>query len=202
MEFTVSCILLWNVWNRPCWMNRRWVNYLFNIKCLILCIGLEGHKGIVISFTKIHIVQCNISLKAISIICTRKYEFQCWAICVQSICPRGHIFSYEITWRNQMKNCDLKNGGYHLDLYSLSSKMSYRQILWSLKDVRSNVIMIISLWNLTGIFANFRWLKEFKPKSWGIETSQDLAVRPLTTKWIEALLRRLPIVCYIQRRLK
>ena len=35
------------------------------------------------------------------------------------------------------------------DLYSLSSKMSYHQISWSLEATRLDVIMIISLWNLT-----------------------------------------------------
>ena len=36
-------------------------------------------------------------------------------------------------------------------LYSLSGKTSYRQISWSLDATRLDVIMIISLWNLTGI---------------------------------------------------
>ena len=55
---------------------------------------------------------------------------------------------------------DLRNGGCHLDLYSLSSKTSYRQILWSLKDVQSNTMMIISLWNLTDILVNFRMIEK------------------------------------------
>ena len=40
-----------------------------------------------------------------------------------------------------------------LGLYSLSRKTSYRQISWSLEAVRLDVIMIASLWNLTGISA-------------------------------------------------
>ena len=38
-------------------------------------------------------------------------------------------------------------------LYSLSGKTSYRQISWSLEAARLGVIMIVSLWNLTGISA-------------------------------------------------
>ena len=38
-------------------------------------------------------------------------------------------------------------------LYSLSGKTSYCQISWSLEDARLNVIMAVSLWNLTGISA-------------------------------------------------
>ena len=37
--------------------------------------------------------------------------------------------------------------------YSLSGKTSYRQISWNLEAVRLDVIMILSLWNLTGISA-------------------------------------------------
>ena len=38
-------------------------------------------------------------------------------------------------------------------LYSLSGKTSYRQISWSLEAARLSVIVIVSLWNLTGISA-------------------------------------------------
>ena len=38
-------------------------------------------------------------------------------------------------------------------LYSLSGKTSYRKISWSLGAARLGVIMIVSLWNLTGISA-------------------------------------------------
>ena len=38
-------------------------------------------------------------------------------------------------------------------LYLPSGKMSYRQISWSLEAARLAVIMIILLWNLTGISA-------------------------------------------------
>ena len=41
---------------------------------------------------------------------------------------------------------------YNYDgLYSLSGKTSYRQILWSLEAAVLDVIMIVSLWNMTGI---------------------------------------------------
>ena len=53
-------------------------------------------------------------------------------------------------------------------LYSLSSKTSYRQISWSLEATKLDVLMIVSLWNLTGISAalllrclsNFRTIKK------------------------------------------
>ena len=40
-----------------------------------------------------------------------------------------------------------------LCLYSLSGKMSYRQISWDLEATRLGIIMIVSLWNLTGMSA-------------------------------------------------
>ena len=40
-----------------------------------------------------------------------------------------------------------------LGLYSLSGKMFYHQISWSFEAARLGVMMIISLWNLTGISA-------------------------------------------------
>ena len=45
------------------------------------------------------------------------------------------------------------NSPTYLGLYSLSGKTSYRQISQSLEAARSGVIMIVSLWNLTGISA-------------------------------------------------
>ena len=42
-------------------------------------------------------------------------------------------------------------------LYSLSGKMSYRQISWSLEAARLYVAMVVSLWNLTGTSAPQRW---------------------------------------------
>ena len=38
-----------------------------------------------------------------------------------------------------------------LGIYSLSGETSYRQISWSLETAKLGVIMIVSLWNLTGI---------------------------------------------------
>ena len=71
-------------------------------------------------------------------------------------------------------------------LYSLSSKTSYHQILWSLVAVRLSVIIIVSLRNLPGISAAllpsclsiFRAiLEKFLPGSHVFETSWDLVVR-------------------------
>ena len=42
-------------------------------------------------------------------------------------------------------------GSYMLGLCSLSGRTSYRQISWSLEAARLGVIIIVSLWNLTGI---------------------------------------------------
>ena len=41
-------------------------------------------------------------------------------------------------------------------LYSLSGQTSYRKTLWSLEAARLDIIMIVSLWNLTGISAVLR----------------------------------------------
>ena len=49
-----------------------------------------------------------------------------------------------------------------LGLYSLSGKTSYRQISWSLKTVRLDVIMFVPLWNLTGVSAAPRYLSNFR----------------------------------------
>ena len=59
---------------------------------------------------------------------------------------------------NQVTECRwflLSNDDTHLELglYSLSDKTSYRQISRSLEAARLGVIMIVSLWNLTGISA-------------------------------------------------
>ena len=59
-----------------------------------------------------------------------------------------------------------------LGLYSLCGKTSYRQISWSLEAARLGVIMIVSLWNLTGISAallprcllNFRAIGKVKTR--------------------------------------
>ena len=38
-------------------------------------------------------------------------------------------------------------------LFSLIGKTSYRQISWTLEAARLDVVMVVSLWNLTGILA-------------------------------------------------
>ena len=66
-------------------------------------------------------------------------------------------------------------------LYSLSGKTSYRQISWSLETGRLDVIMIVSIWNLTCISAALLPISErldrSKPESCGFKTSRDLGVR-------------------------
>ena len=57
-------------------------------------------------------------------------------------------------------------------LYSLSGGTSYRQITWSLAAARLDVIMIVSLWNLTVKFHG-----EYRPESRRFETMPDHAVR-------------------------
>ena len=81
------------------------------------------------------------------------------------------ICSWEIhfEWMHiRQEYCSLKDkinhDAKHQDLYSLSCKTSYRQISWSLEAMRLGVIMIVSLWNLTGISAALlpRWLSKFR----------------------------------------
>ena len=70
-------------------------------------------------------------------------------------------------------------------LYSLRSQTSYRLISWNFEAARLNVIMIVSLLNLSGILAaqlpmclsNFRAIKTFKSESCGFESSRDLVAR-------------------------
>ena len=71
---------------------------------------------------------------------------------------------------------------YHLGLYLLSSKTPYRQVSWSLKATRLDVMIIISLWQLTGILAALlpRCLSNFR-ESHSFETSQNLMVRHPST---------------------
>ena len=51
-----------------------------------------------------------------------------------------------------------------LGLYSLNRRTLYRKILWSVEAARFDVIMIVSLWNLTDIFATLlpRYLSNFR----------------------------------------
>ena len=71
-----------------------------------------------------------------------------------------------------------------LCLYSLSSKTS-KQMSWNLEAARLDVIMIVSLWNLTHISRGLltsaaqisERLEKSNPGSRGFETSRDLAVR-------------------------
>ena len=82
---------------------------------------------------------------------------------------------------------------FFLGLYSLSSKTSYLQISWRLEAVRLNVIMIVSPWTLTGIFAaevpNFRAIEKVSDLgSRCFDTSRDLAVSRPSATWIEAQL--------------
>ena len=71
---------------------------------------------------------------------------------------------FETLSRPSWRHCNVFDGiyfvttdafltGWHQGLYSLSGKMSYRQISWSLETTRLYVIMVVPLWNLTGISA-------------------------------------------------
>ena len=75
-------------------------------------------------------------------------------------------------------------------LFSLSGRTFNRMISWSPKVPRLGVIMITSLWNLTGISAAL--LPRCLPKATGkiqtwISQLEDFAVRHPSTKWIEDL---------------
>ena len=81
-------------------------------------------------------------------------------------------YSYSI-WKCQ-SSIDSSNP-HDLGLNSLSGKTYYRQISWSLEAARLDVIMIISLWNLTDILATLlpgawqipNWWRKSKPESRG-----------------------------------
>ena len=69
----------------------------------------------------------------------------------------------------------------HPGLYSLSDKTFYRQISWSLEEARFDVLMVVSLWNLTGTPVAGKTVS----KCGGFEASQDVAVRRPSALWIE-----------------
>ena len=75
-------------------------------------------------------------------------------------------------------------------LYSLSGKMSYRKISWSLEAARFGFKLFQSFWNSAGTSAAACQISErydhCSIQSRGFETSRDLAVRRLTARWIEA----------------
>ena len=81
------------------------------------------------------------------------------------------------------------------DLYLLSGKISYCQILWTLKAARSYLIMIVSFYKLAGILLNYcwgtcqssEWLEKYESKSQGFNILQDVTVRHPSAQWIEAL---------------
>ena len=76
--------------------------------------------------------------------------------------------------------------------YSPNGKKSYHSILWSLEATRLDAIMIVPLWNLTGISAaacqNSERLKTSKTEPSAFETSRAFAVRLPT-----ALVNRGPV---------
>ena len=75
-------------------------------------------------------------------------------------------------------------------LYSLSHKTSYHQILWTREAARLNVMMIVTLWNLSGISQPCcrgacqvsERLEKSKPESRGFEGSYDKTSVPLMNK--------------------
>ena len=78
---------------------------------------------------------------------------------------------------------------------SLSGWASYRKISWRLEAARLGIIIIVSLWNLTGISAvllprclsNFKAIGQSKLESRGFEISRDLTVKHPSSWWVEAL---------------
>ena len=103
-------------------------------------------------------------------------------------CPRWSLSTLLSAVVGILRHWICLRRAYHqwgLCLYSLSGKMSYRQISWSFEAARLDVIMIVSLWNLTGISAallpmclsTFRMIGKVWTQSHRFETSRDLAVR-------------------------
>ena len=116
------------------------------------------------------------SLAQISVCCLTapsRYLYQCWHVISEvewhssdSIFARDTV---AINHQNQLENYLYKilfksplgvyyTGGFSAmiakqGLYSLSGKTSYRQISWSLEAARLDVVMVVSLWNLTGTSA-------------------------------------------------
>ena len=73
-----------------------------------------------------------------------------WSIC----------FSVALLVQGQLYDCPSDNevtlkdmGKFYLGLYPLNGKTSCCQISWNVKAVRLDLIMIISIWNFTGILA-------------------------------------------------
>ena len=81
-----------------------------------------------------------------------------------------------------------KIGGIFLKddgLYSLIGKTSHYQISWSLEAVRLDIMIIATLWNLTGTLAALfsgaclilERFEKYKCESRDFETSRELSVR-------------------------
>ena len=69
----------------------------------------------------------------------------------------------------------------YLSLYSLSGKASYHQISWNLGAARLDVIMIASLWNLTGILATLL--------PWGLPNFEAIGKVLTRTLWLREFTR-------------
>ena len=72
--------------------------------------------------------------------------------------------SIQVVWKGTQWLHNTGNYFIIQGLYSLSCKTSYRQISWSHEAARLGVIIIVALWNLTGISAALlpRCLSNFK----------------------------------------
>ena len=124
--------------------------------------------------------------------------------------PITHSQNHHCWWTGDIRSQGISNHGddlvclenvrlQHQGLHSLSSKTYYCKISWSLEATRFMFRLFQSLWNLTGtsaavlpvkfqsdtniIISNLPWLWVFTRSS----------VRPLCTKWIEALGLLIPI---------
>ena len=143
-------------WLHPTWMgwNPKSETCNINIACMILMLVYQmgsivvqnsSERGLVtrkLARTYPGLTMCSLNMNNI---------FTSW------YCPECHGFFYSkyILCCNDL----LHETWYHKtwstlvqSLCSISGKMSYRQVSWSLKAARLNIIIIV-LWNLTGISA-------------------------------------------------
>ena len=90
---------------------------------------------------------CTTTEIGIRLVCVLCFIYSCFCI---------HILHGHFTWNDCLTAIEA-----NLGLYSLSLRTSYRKISWSLEVARFGVIMIVSLWNVTGISLLLRWWSNF-----------------------------------------
>ena len=125
----------------------------------------QWHKRVFIYFDYIHAI----SLKGHLELPNRIYMRRTWAkqfyyfVLLQLYIHTDVLTLPPVKWKHipihisfypaQCLNSFLSVRWSTLGLYSLNGKTSYRQISWSLEAARMDLIMIVSLRNLTGISA-------------------------------------------------